>query len=354
MKILHFAIENYARIPFNLVKSEKKLGHQSYLAIPYKPKNHFMDEDYCLNLPFIGSSILHFLKRLTKYKRLSNSNTRAILNNHTWNPENSLNQFLFSLRDLIWGQKVRDFLKKIEIESFDLLVLDGGAGFLRNGKIVKELQKKGLKILITYCGSDFRTRGPIQEIERMADYRLTFEHDHNALDPSLDFYFAPYSFPDYYKPKPIIEKETIRIGHAPTNRLAKGTDAIIEALYEIKKRHQIEIEIIENQPHEKALSLKNSCNIFIDNIGEIGYGINSLESLYMGIPTAVQIMPDLEELIPDHPFININKDNIVQKLTEVIESNKLRNEYSLASRNWVLKYHNSDKICQKILEKIYD
>ena len=356
MNILHFAIENFARIPFNLVQSERKMGHHSILVTPYKPKYHFDDEDYCLYLPFVANTFLARFKQLIKYDRVNRSNNRSSQGERivNWHPGSTFNQFLFWIRDLIWEKKTRKFLNKIDIGTYNLLVLDGGAGFLRSGKIVKELKSKGMKVMITYCGSDFRSRGPIAHIEKLADYRLTFEHDHHVLDPTLDFYFAPYSFPDYYTPKPTVNPGKIRIGHAPTSRLVKGTGKILEILNEIKRDYPIEIILIENKSHKEALILKESCHIFIDNIGEIGYGINSLESLYMGIPTAVQIMPDLEKLIPGHPFININMDTIKEKLIQLIEENTLREHYAKMGKKWVLEHHNSDKIAHKLLEKIND
>lgn len=353
LKILHFAIENFARIPANMVWAEKQLGHESYLAIPFKPAHYFADEDFCLNLPFIGNRSVFELKKLIGYKHFSDSNKRKKLmpGSGAWQAGNPFYKFLFDLRDKLWEKKVRRFLNQIKIESFDLLVLDGGAGFLRNGKIVQELKKRGLKILITYCGSDFRSRGPIAAIEKVADYRLSFEHDHKIMDPSLDYYLAPFRFPAYYTVKPLQENRQIRIGHAPTNRMAKGTETILTILNDLKKKHAIEIVLIENKTHTEALTLKNSCDIFIDNIGEIGYGINSLESLYMGIPTAVQIMPDLEQYLGDHPFVNINENNLSTKVVELVNSPLLRAQYAKKGKKWVER-HNPLKITKEILGKL--
>ncbi len=353
MKILHFAIENFARIPANMVKAEKKLGHDSFLVIPYKPSTYFSDEDYCLNLPLMGGN-LKKIKSLFRYNRISNSNLRKKTNKETnkWNAGNKFLSLLFKIRDLIWEKKIRDFFKEVDIKSFDILFLDGGAGFLRSGKLVNELKEQDLKIIVTYCGSDFRSRGAIPYIENICDYRLTFEHDHTLIDPELDYYFAPFVLPDY-SPKPNLKNSSfIRIGHAPTNRLAKGTEAIFVALEKLKAETNIEIVFIENLPHSEALQKKASCDIFIDNIGEIGYGINSLESLAMGVPTAVQIMPDLQEIISDHPFININEQNIYKELNSYIKSNKKREKKIAAGKEWVMKYHDPVSIMQKILGKL--
>ena len=353
MKILHFAIENFARIPANMVAAEKKLGHESYLLIPYKPANYFQDEDFSLDLPFVGKKIYNKIKPLLGYNRIANSNTRVInKENHTWSPENRLFATLFSLRDSMWENRIRHFLKEIKIDTFDVIFLDGGAGFLRNGKIIKELKNQGTKIIITYCGSDFRSRGPIKVIEQLADYRLTFEHDHKIIDPDLDFYFAPFTMPTYSSNKTFKKKGIIRIGHAPTNRMAKGTDKILFFLSEIQKEFPIEVVLIENVNHQQALILKASCDIFIDNIGEIGYGINSLESLSMGIPTAVQIMPDMLEWLLDHPFINVNENNFIKELIPLITSEDLRKKYSQKGKIWVDKFHNPLNISQEIIQKI--
>ena len=267
-----------------------------------------------------------------------------------WQPESFFIKMFFNFRDKLWEKQVRNFLAKINIDTFDVLFLDGGAGFLRNGKIVQELKKKGLKIIVTYCGSDYRSRGPIRVIEDTADYRLSFEHDHTLLDPTLDLYFAPFAMPEFE----LQERSTdrIRIGHAPTNRLAKGTDKILSILSNMKSKFNIEIVLIEKLSHAQALGLKSSCDIFIDNLGEIGYGINSLESLSMGVPTAVQLFPDLEERLGEHPFINISAETMEQKLVPFIESDELRKKYALTGMQWVDRYHNPTTIVKKILSQI--
>lgn len=353
MKILHFAIENFARIPANLVAAEREAGHTSHLLIPFVPNTYFADEDFCLNLPFTGKD-LSGIKKILGYGRISDSNKRKGTphGQNNWQAK-GLTKWLFSFRDRLWAPKIKRFLNQIEFDSYDLLVLDGGAGFLRNASLIKQFKKAGKKILITYNGSDFRSRGALPNVEALADYRLTFEHDHIVMDPTLDFYFAPFKMPAYTQ-NPLLKKQNIlRIGHAPTNRLAKGSDIIINTLRQLENSHAVEMVLIENKPHKVALELKASCDIFIDNIGEIGYGINSLESLSMGIPTLVQLMDDFLPYIPNHPFININDQNLREKLVQLIEDEALRAAYGQKGPAWVLKTHDYKTISQKIIDKLY-
>ena len=122
--------------------------------------------------------------------------------------------WLIGLRDNLWENKVRKFLKEINIESFDVLVLDGGAGFLRSGKIIQELKQQGINVVVYYCGSDFRTRGIIRCIDNLADYRFTFEFDHTLIDNSLPFLFAPFKLPEGIEHLHL-KNDTIRIQNYP-------------------------------------------------------------------------------------------------------------------------------------------
>jgi len=353
MKILHFAVENYAGVPGNMVKAERELGHESYLITLYRSSQRFNDEDICLNLPFVAKKYMKYMKSFLfpEERRIANVRKDEKIGTPTWKPANVFIDRLFKLRDKYWERKIRNVLNSIKVDTFDVLFLDGGAGFLRSGRIVQELKNLGIKIVVCYYGSDLRTRGIIPSVDRMADYRFTVEYDHTILYPEAQFIFAPFELAEYAKPV-CRQTEKIRIGHAPTNRLIKGTNGILKQLYQLQRRYPIEIVLIENLPHQQALSLKESCDIFIDNIGELGYGINGLEALAMGIPTAVEILPDFEEFLGDHPFINISKDTIVEKLIPFIQSEELRKEYGDRGNKWVRDHHDPIKVVKKVLNCI--
>ena len=353
MKILHFAVENYARVPANLVKAERKLGHESYLITLYHTFQGYGDEDICLEMPFVATNYITFLKRFFSPTKTQVTNLRKDAKDGVpvWKPTNGITNQLFKLRDRLWENKIRRVLDSLEVESFDLLFLDGGAGFLRSAKIVRELKEKGLRIIICYCGSDLRTRGIIPAVEEIADHRFTFEFDHTLYHPELEFMYFPFELVDFNRS---LQRNStkIRIGHAPTSRSAKGTDEILKELNPLREKYQVEIVLIENLPHQDALTLKASCDIFVDTIGELGYGINSLESLAMGIPTAVQILPDFEAVLGEHPFINISRQTIAEKLVPLIESGDFRKEFGGKGKRWVEENHDPLKVSRTVLSCI--
>lgn len=353
MKILHFAVENYARVPANLVRAERKLGHESYLVTLYPTFQDYDDEDICLDLPFVATNYLRHFKKLFSPRKMKLSNLRKDPTQGVpvWQPGNTLSTALFHFRDKIWEKRIRPVLNRLDVASFDLLFLDGGAGFLRSGKIVRQLKGGGVKIITCYCGSDLRTRGIMPAIEELAEDRFTFEFDHTLLYPSLKFIFFPFELVSYAPPMPR-SSQRIRIGHAPTNRLAKGTEAILKQLRTLERTFPVEIVLIENLPHKQALTLKASCDIFVDTVGELGYGINSLEALAMGIPTAVEILPDFEQVLGEHPFINISSDIVAERLIPFIESAELRQELGKKGKRWVETYHDPVRVSRTILDNI--
>ncbi len=236
MKILHFAIENYSQIPALLVREERQAGHESTLIVLHDNKRSYDDDHIVLNLPFVGTNALTWFKKTVIKQKRTITNKRRGLPKSTiaWQPKNGIEKNLITLRDFIWEPKIRAVLKKIDVQSFDAIILDGGAGFLRNGKIIRELQASGKKIICCYYGSDFRTRGIIEPVDSIADAHFTFEYDHTLMRPEIQFLYFPFDAGPL--PERTINKSNkIKIGHAPTNRAAKGSDKILSALENLKK-----------------------------------------------------------------------------------------------------------------------
>jgi hypothetical protein len=358
MKILHFAAENFARVPGNLVRAERVLGHESLLMTLYPSAHGFHDEDICLNAPFVKTPAVLSLKRLLRpgagvpgrMRRTAESGPPV------WAPANPFSERLIRLRDRIWAPRIRKALTSIRIETFDILFLDGGLGFLRYDTFARGLKEGGMKIAVGYYGSDLRTRGILPDIDGLADYRFTMEFDHTLLYPGIDFMFYPFRLPAYTPrsgPRNASGGARLRIGHSPTNRAAKGTDVILRQLSLLRDRFPLEIVLIEKLPQDEALSLKSTCDLFVDQIGELGYGVSGVESMAMGIPTAAEILPDFEAVLGDHPIINVSSGSIAEKLTPYLQSERLRRERGEQGRAWVERVHDPAAVASKLLNALH-
>ena len=238
-------------------------------------------------------------------------------------------------------------LQDIDIANVDVIQLDGGLEFYRDGRIVQKLKQAGKKIICCYTGSDLRVRGVMPAIDKISDLNVTVEFDHILFHPNIHHVFFPFDIKQF-KLVEFPTRGTIRIGHAPTNRLAKGTDRIIVELKRLQKFHALEIVLIENLSYEKALQLKATCDIFIDQIGDLGYGINSLEALAMGIPVATSLARDFSKFYPDNPFIEITAYTFGSQLIPVLSNPELRRKIRKRGRKWVKKYHDAKNVTKKV------
>ncbi len=347
MKILHIASENIAGVPGILVKAERRMGHYSRLMTYFKsPRSHW--DDIVLNLPFSNTWSFRNLKRTAKIGTYGYLKKKG--NPPVWKP-GKIEKTIYLFRDILWDFHINP-LKEF-IRSFDCYFLDGGLGFLRNGKFIESLKKTGKKIVILYLGSDLRARGVLPHIEKLADAIFTTEFDHTFIHPEVQYIPFPFEV-DKFKKKEILKSNKITICHAPTKRYLKGTEFLLKAVDELKNKFDFDFLLIENKPHKEVLEIKEQkCDVLVDQLtdfGGFGYGMNSMECLSMGIPSITYINPQYEKFLKTHPFINANKDNIKDVLTKVLTNPKILLKKSAESRDWVEKEHDYINVSKFILD----
>ena len=347
-KILHIAPANTSGVPGQFVQAERSLGFESRLVTLFAdPRNYF--QDICLNLPFIDVGFIRAIKRI-----VSNPQKLKIVNTAPkpagipiqWQPHTAAEKILVQMRDFWWRPTIERAIQRYKLDQFDVYHLDGGLGFYRHSAFIERMHNDGRKIICCYTGSDLRTRGVIPKIDAIADVNVTVEFDHVLLHPKIQHVFFPFNAAAF-RPAKGEDQPQIRIGHAPTNRAAKGSDKIIPVLRELEKELKIKVVLIEGMPYAQALQVKETCDIFVDQIGDLGYGINSLESLAMGIPTCSCLAPGFSALYPDHPFVVVDENNLKSKLITLIQ-NPNRWEVGRKGREWVIKNHDAHSVVKKI------
>jgi len=337
MKILHLSPQNYTGILTLFVEGHRALGHESRLVTFYRAKNLY-PEDICLNLPFVGP-----MEWLWKVKRLIKSGSLNVPFSGTterifWTPSTA-EKILMPLRDMVWTPLVNKAADKYGIWDYDIFVLEGGMSFFRNGKDVKKLKAAGKHIVSNYHGLDLRMRGAIKPVWDATELHTTCEFDLYKRYPELEYLFLPYDTSLVPAANPV--GETIKICHAPRIRSVKGTDKIIEVVDKLSKTLPVEMVLIENMDHADAIKMKSECHIAIDQIasGDMGYGVNSLESLAMGLCTVTNLSEDYQQFIPDHPFALAEPHNLEAVLRELILDTELREKYAAGGPAWIKKTH---------------
>lgn len=354
MKVLHVAPLNVAGVPYLMTDMQRRFGieatlitlHQSTLTFP---------EDICLNLPLPRNKIAQWW-RVRKYRaqdlvERSEAVSAARVPIHT--SKNVFEEAFFRYDDRRRERAVEEAIERYSLDRFDVIHYDGGMDFFRDSRTAKRWKKAGKKIVCHYMGSDLRVRGVVPEMNALSDLNLTNESDHLLLHSDIHYIYIPFDTSPYSA----VAHRTgrLKIVHAPTNRSMKGTAFILPVIEAVKRVRDIEFVLIENTPHENVLRLKQSCDIAIEQVGNLGgtgYGRNSLETLAMGIPTITEMTPDYVAWLPENPFVLATRDTLLDVLLNVIDHPELRAELGSKGRNWVNKYHSYESVHDR-LEQLY-
>jgi glycosyltransferase involved in cell wall biosynthesis len=196
----------------------------------------------------------------------------------------------------------------------------------------------------------------IPAIDKVSSLNLTSELDLLKKHPNIKYLFLPY---DTKIHNPSFESNSsIRICHSPTNRFYKGSDTIIPICEELaSKNENVEFILIENRSHSDTLAIKKTCDIFIDQVhnrGGWGYGMNSVEALSMGLCCVTELVNEYVEFIPDHPFVNVTGDNLLNTLKNLIDNSTKILEYKKKAREWVVNKHDLTYTAEKLYEYYHE
>ncbi len=349
MKILHVAPINVAGVPYAMMDMQRRFGHSVRLVTLHKNTLTF-PEDICLDLPLPRNPFAHWWRR---YK--GTSTTTQELKAACLRPRNPIERAYFRFDDRRRLKLVDDAIQRHGLNDFDIVHYDGGLDFFRDGHLARQWKELGKKIVCHYMGSDLRVRGIHPLLDSLSDLNLTNESDHLLLHPDIHYIFIPFDSSPYS----LREKENarLRIIHSPSNRNLKGTKFILPIVNRLKQMRDIEFILAENMTHESLLALKMTCDIAIEQVGNLGgtgYGRNSLEALAMGIPTITEMTPDYIDWLPENPFVLATPETLLDRLTEVIDHPELRRQKKYEGRAWVEKYHSYGTVNQRLMSLYKD
>lgn len=182
-----------------------------------------------------------------------------------------------------------------------------------------------------------------------------------ALNPDLlnvlpsNAKFLPYSGLDLLEWKVKLPQDgndfIPNIIHAPSNRIAKGTKFLEQALERLGKEGVLfNFCLVENLDHEKAMQLYLEADFVVDQLLAGFYGGLSMELMTLGKPSICYIRQEdmkflPEEMVEDMPIINATPETIYDVLKLWLTTNKnLLREQGVKSRKYVEKWHDPLKV----------
>jgi hypothetical protein len=342
MKILYISPENTVGTLSLWQRAHQARGNECLFVTLFPSRTRY-DPGVCLHLPLITTHPFYRTGRHRYYQLY-----RGPLGDYreregyppVWRPHSRPEAWYFRFRDWLWHFKVEPAIAEYELESYDIIHLEWGMEFYRDGRFVRRLAEQGKAIACTYHGQDLRTRGVIPAVDRVSRLNLTSELDLLSKHPNLRYLFLPFDTGRYGPPREV--HRPVRICHAPTDRYYKGSDTIIPVCEQLAREEDVEFILVENKPYDEVLRIKQDCDILIDQVhnrGGWGYGMNSVEALAMGLCCVTELVPEYVAFLPDHPFVNVTGDTLYRTLKELVRDRDRIWEHKLKGREWVVKYH---------------
>jgi glycosyltransferase involved in cell wall biosynthesis len=146
------------------------------------------------------------------------------------------------------------------------------------------------------------------------------------------------------RPRPLVV-------HAPSNRERKGTRWVIEAC----ERLPVDLDIVEDVPHDVARERYARADIVVDQLNAGWHGVFALECMALGKPVVTYLRPELVDRAEAGygvrlPIVPATKETLAAALRPLVASAALRREVGAASRQYVERVHDIDRIADRLVE----
>lgn len=147
----------------------------------------------------------------------------------------------------------------------------------------------------------------------------------------------------------------LRIGHCPTNRALKSTDAFLAAAERLNEELPVQVVLVEGKPWAEVLPIKATFDVYFDQTA-YGYGQNSIEAWGMGIPVVCGAQPatllEYERRFGTLPFVLADPGSIYDAL-RILAEPSTRMQWGWRGREHAQQFH-SQQAGVNILTPIYE
>ncbi len=144
------------------------------------------------------------------------------------------------------------------------------------------------------------------------------------------------------------------LGHLKKRSKLKGTDIIEEALKDLKRNYedQIELQIVSGVPYDEYINLLNSSHVLCDQLYSYGCGVNGVIGLSKGLIVVGggdEGMYKLFKEIKNKPIVDLpsQKEDVYKELEKLLLNKSSLYKKALNSRRYAEKHHDVLKIAKK-------
>ncbi len=247
------------------------------------------------------------------------------------------------------------------------LVYHGGGDDFFSGLDLPYLRAAGSRIVYRFTGYELRRRSEELELNPFSPFRYGFQSRHReerqkryldfvaayvdgfiVQDPEMQSYLPQarivpraVNLDQFPLAEPATAATRPLVVHAPTDRLLKGTDFVLQAAEALKSEGlEFEFQLVEKMPHAQAVEWYRRADIVIDQLLIGWYGMVAIEAMAMGKTVIAYIRDDLKSFFRrGMPLLAANPETITAVLREAIRSSELRREMAGKGRAFVEEVH---------------
>jgi glycosyltransferase involved in cell wall biosynthesis len=202
-----------------------------------------------------------------------------------------------------------------------------------------------------FMGSDIRGKSPAElAYAQRAGARIVGSYDAARWVPDADV-VPPGIDLRAFEPAPSSERAKPLVVHAPSSRGRKGTEHVIAACAQLP----VDLEIVEGLHHDEARERYRAADIVVDQLNAGWYGLFAIEAMALGKPVLtflhVEAVRRTEEAfgVPV-PIVRATKETLADDLRPLVDSADERRRIGAASRAYVERVHDADRLADRLLE----
>jgi hypothetical protein len=208
------------------------------------------------------------------------------------------------------------------------------------------------------CNSGDLDRNRQQAIDkaaRHADHLFAVNPDLLYFLPREKTTFLPYAVArrSTRQKETFFEDGVVHIVHAPTQRAAKGTAAVLAALDELCREEgdRVRVTLVEHKTHDEAEEIYRSADLVIDQLLVGWYGAVSVEAMYAGVPVACYINDDHLQFVPpamvrELPFLRVTPSNLLDQLRRFVRDRDMAPDLAARGRHFATRWHDPVRLAR--------
>jgi len=149
----------------------------------------------------------------------------------------------------------------------------------------------------------------------------------------------------------------LRIFHAYSDPVIKGTRYIEEALGPLIEAGKVTLSVIQTRPNktlspprEEVLRIARDADIAIDQMFIGWYGLFAQEMMALGKPVICYINKKLASWQPELPIVQADPTSLLSVVEQLIKNNDLRTEKGAEGRRFVERVHSARVVAQQLID----